>query len=429
MRSFKFVHAADIHLDSPLTGLALPAEVVERFRGATRRAFENLVRLTIEEEAAFLLIAGDLFDGDWRDYQTGLFFVRQMARLRQAGIPVFIVRGNHDAESIISRRLDLPENVRIFSTRRPETIEIDDLGVAIHGRSYAEKAVTEDLSVDFPRAVPGRLNIGVLHTACEGHAAHENYAPTTVAALANRGYDYWALGHVHQQAVLGEYPFIVFSGNTQGRHARETGAKGCCLVSVADGRVEEVEFVATDAVRWAAIEAVVADAADADAALRTVRDALTAGLDSADGRALAVRLTIRGRSAAHREIALAPDRFRERVRTAAADLSPDGLWIEKVRLLTTPPVDIEGLRGRDDPLGGFLRGLAGLREVPDDGAGDPDQTGLPAALEDLVTKLPAEVAEGPDGLDLRDPGTIRALLDDVERLLVPRLLEGEGDRS
>src|SRR3989442_11412313 len=108
----KFVHAADLHVDSPLRGLErYEGAPVDRVRMATRRALENLMQLCLEEEAAFLLLAGDIFDGDWKDYGTGLFFVGQMRRMRAAGIPVYLVRGNHDAASQVTKYLVLPDNV------------------------------------------------------------------------------------------------------------------------------------------------------------------------------------------------------------------------------------------------------------------------------------------------------------------------------
>ena len=143
----KFVHAADIHLDSPLRGLErYPDAPVEEARNATRQAFENLVELAIGEDVAFVLLAGDLYDGDWRDYNTGLFFVGQMNRLRRAGIQVHLVSGNHDAASQITKHLRLPDNVVHYDHRRPETYVRGDLGVAIHAvYGHVELASQEPL--------------------------------------------------------------------------------------------------------------------------------------------------------------------------------------------------------------------------------------------------------------------------------------------
>lgn len=175
MSSFRFLHAADIHLDSPLKGLAgQEGGAAERIRTATREAFDQLIGLAIEEQVAFLIIAGDLYDGDWRDYKTGLFFAAQMGRLNQAGIPCFLLYGNHDAESQITRRLVFPENVRAFGSRKPETITLEELDVALHGQSFRQRDVTENLALGYLEPITGAFNIGVLHTGLGGMGGHEN---------------------------------------------------------------------------------------------------------------------------------------------------------------------------------------------------------------------------------------------------------------
>ena len=150
----RFVHAADLHVDSPLAGLErYEGAPVAAIRGATRRALENLVELCLARDARLLLLAGDLFDGKWRDFSTGLFFVRQMARLREADVAVVLVRGNHDAESQIPKHLRLPENVRELPSGRAATVELEELGIAVHGQSYANRATTDDLAAGYPRAL------------------------------------------------------------------------------------------------------------------------------------------------------------------------------------------------------------------------------------------------------------------------------------
>lgn len=176
----KFIHAADIHLDSPLVGLQFyEGAPVEEVRGATRRALENLVELAAAEKVDFVLLAGDLYDGDWKDYNTGLFLSHQMSRLREEGIRVFIISGNHDAASQITKHLRMPDNVKTLSVRHPETDRIEKLGLAIHGQGYAVRAVTDDLAGGYPLASPHHFNIGLLHTSLDGREGHESYAPTT----------------------------------------------------------------------------------------------------------------------------------------------------------------------------------------------------------------------------------------------------------
>src|SRR5208337_4853045 len=157
---FKFIHAADIHLDSPLRGLSrYESAPVESIRDACRRAFKNLVDLAIAEKVAFVLLAGDLYDGDWKDYSTGIFLSQQMGRLHQHNILVFAVAGNHDAANRMTRALDTPPNMKMLSTRRAETIKLDDLGVAIHGRSFGSQHVNENLVATFDTAEKGMFNI------------------------------------------------------------------------------------------------------------------------------------------------------------------------------------------------------------------------------------------------------------------------------
>ena len=175
---FKFLHAADIHLDSPMLGLdRYEGAPVAECRGASRRALGNLVRLAVEERVAFVLIVGDLYDGDWPDYNTGLFFCDQMARLRDAGIKVYLIRGNHDAANRMTRDLRPLDNVLVLSDSRPQTVTLDDFGVALHGQSYPRSAVEENLARTYPAKIGGLVNIGLLHTGVEGREGHARYAP------------------------------------------------------------------------------------------------------------------------------------------------------------------------------------------------------------------------------------------------------------
>ena len=151
----KFIHTADIHLDSPLVGLAAYQNApVASLRTATRDAFSALVDLAIDEAADFMVIAGDLYDGAWKDYNTGHYFVREMGRLNQAGVPVYLLHGNHDAECEMTKRLTLPPNVHLFDTKKPSSHRIEALRVALHGRSFREAATLDNLAIGYPDAVP-----------------------------------------------------------------------------------------------------------------------------------------------------------------------------------------------------------------------------------------------------------------------------------
>lgn len=405
----KFVHAADVHLDSPLRGLErYPGAPHERMRAATRRAFENLVSLCLREKAAFLLLAGDTYDREWRDYNTGLFFASELLRLREAGTRVVMLRGNHDAKNVITKHLRLPEHVHELASARPETVRIGD--VAIHGQSFPEGKVQSDLSKAYPEPEAGMLNIGMLHTSLDGREGHEPYAPCTVRGLSSKGYDYWALGHVHAREVVAEgRPWIVYPGNLQGRHARETGAKGATLVTVEDHRVVAVEHRELDVLRWSVVEVDIAGAetpGDVVDQLRPMFRQLRADLPD---HLHAVRVVVRGQGAAHGRLAVEGEAFVGEVRGAANEAGD--VWVEKVRVESRGEVDVGALEAREDAAGHLLRYLRGTG----DSTVDKD---FAAELDTFEAQLPKELR----GMLRRD-----RLRDEVTELLALRLaLLGSG---
>ena len=415
----KFVHAADLHVDSPMRGLdRYEGAPTARLRAATRRALENLVALCIEEQASFLLLAGDVFDGSWKDYSTGLFFVAQMTRLREAGIPVVIVRGNHDAASSITKALPLPDNVHELGSRKPETFELRDAETVIHGQSFAQRATTDDLAARYPDALRGGLNIGLLHTCLDGREGHERYAPTSLETMRAKGYDYWALGHVHAREVLSREPWIVFPGNLQGRHARETGAKGASLVTVEGGSVKEVEHRALDVVRWEQIAVDASEATDPLEVVDRVKDALERAAATSDGRLLAARVVIGGSTRANGAIRRDVEHFVAQLRAAATDGLGDGIWLEKVMVQTRSTFDLAQVREEAGAVGHLARRLAAIKDDPSELAA------LAGCFAELEKKLPAELREGEGALLFTDAATLRAIVEDVEQTLLPRLLEG-----
>lgn len=413
---FRFIHAADIHLDSPLRGLeTYPDAPVEQIRGAARRAFDNLIELALTEEVAFVLLAGDLFDGDWKDYNTGLYFMHRMGRLQEAGIRVFLVAGNHDAAGQLTRSLRLPENVTLFGSKRPETSILSDPGVAVHGQSFAARAVSEDLSQGYPGPEPGLFNIGLLHTSLSGRPGHEPYAPCSPEGLAAKGYDYWALGHVHQREIVAELPWIVFPGNIQGRHIRETGPRGCTLVTVADGRVVEVDARDLDVLRFALVRVRPEQRARLSDVLDLTRTALEQECAAASGRPLAVRVSLEGPAEAHHLLHRQADQLREEVRGLAATLGD--VWLEKL-IVATAPRTVASLP-EDSPLAGLAMNLDSLDFSPAMlAAMVPDWSGLAA-------KLPAEMRD--HELLQGGPQTADSLRRDVREMLLARLGGGRHE--
>ena len=408
MTSFRFIHTADIHLDSPLKGLAgYEGPAVERIRTATRQAFDNLISEAIDQEVGFVVIAGDLYDGDWRDYQTGLFFSRQMGRLAKADIPVFVLHGNHDAESQITKRLTLPDGVNVFSTRKPETFTIEELGVALHGQSFRQRDITDNLVPAYPEPVDGAFNIGVLHTGMGGMGGHANYAPCTIDDLIAKGYDYWALGHVHHGEILHQNPHVVFPGNLQGRHIRETGPKGAYLVSVEDREIVEFDPLHTDVVRWGHLQVSV-DGCDRNAeALERVREAVEQAIDAgADGRLLACRIELTGRTEIHDHLLISTEHLLAEARAAALGFGDASAWIERVVIATEPALDPAMLAEREDALGELHRMLG-------DAAADPELISqLEADVSELVRKLPSDVRD-----DIEDAALKAAVQADYPALI------------
>jgi len=399
----KFIHTADLHLDSPLRGLSSYADApAERLRTATRDAFQNLVTQAVDEQVEFMVIAGDVYDGDWKDFNTGLFFVRQMGRLRHAGIPVYLLYGNHDADSEMTRGLELPDNVYVFSSRKAETFRIEHKKVALHGRSFRVAATTENLLPSYPEPVVGWLNIGVLHTALEGNAEHAKYAPCSVAELQAKGYQYWALGHVHEHWMLRGDVTIAYSGNLQGRHIRELGARGALLVTAEDGEITEVDRLEVDVLRWHALEVDISTVGDRRGAIRAAGLGLERTLDSTPSHLpLAVRVLFKGRSAAHAELVADEGQLRQEVIAQAVALDADRLWIEKVRV-ASEALDTDQMSSTDDAEGALAE-LAGLALAAKD---DPEFVqSMQADWLALLEKLPHEVLQAsPDLQALRqDP--------------------------
>jgi DNA repair exonuclease SbcCD nuclease subunit len=243
--AFRFIHAADVHLDSPLRSLALrDPDLAELIGNATRRAFVRIIDLCLDEQVDALLLAGDLYDGDQTSMKTARFLSEQIRRLHEAGIHVFVIRGNHDALSRITKELTFPDSVKVFGGRA-EAIVVDrsngDFPVAIHGLSFAQPHAPESLIGKYKLPIEGAVNIGLLHTSLAGAPGHDLYAPCSLADLQATGFRYWALGHVHKRSVVEGKCAIVMPGMPQGRDINEAGAKSVTLVTVADDRSIRIE--------------------------------------------------------------------------------------------------------------------------------------------------------------------------------------------
>lgn len=415
----KFIHAADIHLDSPMRGLPeYPGAPVEEIRGATRHALEAMMDLALEEQVDLVLIAGDLYDGDWPDYNTGLFLAQQLARLGDAGIRVVITQGNHDAQSRITRHLRLPDNVTMLSTKQPETAIFEDLAVAVHGQGFERQHVDENVVLNYPTSLPGLFNIGMLHTSA-GQGGHEVYAPCNVQDLIDRGYQYWALGHVHGRRTLAGDPPIHFPGNLQGRNIREPGPKGCLLVTV-DGDSVEVNERNFDLVRWELCEVSCEDAPNAHAVFEGVEVALERLLDRCPTDILATRVVIRSNPVVSETLLGAAERWTNEARVVATDVGHGRIWLEK--LIVEPPAP-ELRKGTvttaDDTAVDLLKRLDLAPESVEALCENSE-------LVSLRSKLPPELRVGPDALE-PDEALIRELLPSARALVLASLQEGDKE--
>ncbi len=329
---FRFVHTADIHLDSPLRSLALRnTELAGVIGDATRQAFERTIDLCLDEQVDALMIAGDLYDGEQTSMKTALFLAGQLQRLNEAGIRTFIVRGNHDAESRITRELTLPDSVTVFGGRAdvvaPER-RAGAIPVAVHGISFRQRSAPESLVPRFKAPVAGAFNIGLLHTSLGGSPHHNDYAPCSIVELTETGFDYWCLGHIHKRAVHSETPHIVMPGIPQGRHINEDGVKSVTLVHVGDDGAVSCRARPTGIAQFERLAVDLAGVDDWHAAIGLIGRRLERARKAVDAEHLVVRLELHCSPELawrlRRDLDLAKEDAQHRADTAG------NVWIEKV---------------------------------------------------------------------------------------------------
>jgi DNA repair exonuclease SbcCD nuclease subunit len=427
---FKFIHASDLHLGAPFEGIRVESpEVARTLADSTYEALDAIVRLAIDEGAAFVLLAGDVCnraDGNLRAHLA----LRKAARnLQEAGIALLIVYGNHDYLAPGRPDLDWPENCTVFGpeTEAPVILKADGASsgsatdvAAVFGLSYGRRDETENLALRYPKPPDALFSIGLLHTACGPTSEHASYAPCTVQDLNQRGYDYWALGHIHRHAVLQSAgPTIAYSGNPQGLHPNEQGPRGCLLVTVGDRGDVSLEFRETDAVRWHIVEVDIGPLARHQDLL----DALEASLKAhaREGKTSLVRFRLVGRGPLHsslREPRMLPD-LSDHLREAGMAM-PGRVWTESIQVSTAPDLDLAARRESEDLLGDFLRIAEGLRASDDE-------------VAKLVEMLSAPL-NGSSGQPLRDigmsartltPERVREWLLQAEWMGADRLIRGE----
>ncbi|MBR4834853.1 MAG: DNA repair exonuclease [Thermoguttaceae bacterium] len=476
--SLKFIHCADLHLDSPMRGLGTTdPEIAATIRDASRRAFERLIDVALEENVAFVVVAGDLFDGDWDDLATGLWTIRQLRRLDARRVSVFISLGNHDLQNKTLPKLTWPKNVKIFSAKKPETfLYPDDLPtlfddapkrarktaarsvatqektlfsavsetasslvdaaserVALTGQSFRAQFCPENLAENFPSATPNAFNIGVLHTDASGDGAASRYAPTSLETLNAKRYDYWALGHVHRRQTLQTSPaWVGYPGVLQGRHIREPEPKGFYVVEIENGALsQEPRFIAVDSLRWFALELDLTQVKSEEELQRSFLDAARSVVDKAEERFAAVRLSLVGRTEMHQELTRrrAQQTLGETFRPWALELG-DAFWLEEIELKTTSPrpatLGETGILG--DLAADFERKIAELSARL--AAEEASQTAESQALDeteqpfaDLEKRVGVYWREL--GIDLNDPATLRRWREEAREILIDAFNDAE----
>ena len=378
----RFVHCADLHLDTPFRGLSQVApDIAKTLSDATFTSFENIIDLAIDNCVDFVVISGDVYDSADRSLRAQFGFRDGLARLSAHGIPSFVAFGNHDPVSGWSHSLDWPDLAHRFGAKEVDVCQARRDGeviASVHGISFAKEAVTDDLSARFEVRQGGVPAIAVLHANVGTNTGHAPYSSTTVPRLAEKGFDYWALGHVHRHQVLrAGAPAIVYSGCSQSRHPNETGPKGCCLVTLSDSGDPDVRFVATDVVRYRQERVDISSCETIDALQRTTTGECDRLAEEADGRHLILRLALVGRTPLQRELRHGgthlelQDRLRDDLLTRVP-----WIWLERLSLETRGSYDIQSLRAQQDFTGDITREYTSLLK------GDADSlTSLKAEIE------------------------------------------------
>ncbi|MBT4073137.1 MAG: DNA repair exonuclease [Chloroflexi bacterium] len=366
MQPFRFVHAADLHIDSPFKGLLkYEPRIAQRLKDATYEAYSNLIDLCIAQDAAFVVIAGDVYDGADRSVQAQMRFRDGLNRLQDHEIQSFVVHGNHDPLDGRLSRIPMPESSHAFGPD-PEwsTASVKGTPVAqIQGVSYPTREVHDNLALQFTPPSGALFSIGLLHCNVGGIAEHDNYAPCTVDDLSATGIDYWALGHVHTRQTLRQSgPAIEYPGNLQGRHPNESGPKGALVVDVDEaGRVTS-RFEPLDVVRWESLDVSINGLADVDALLESAHAAIETERIRADERDLVCRISFTGRGPLHHDLS-ADNALEDLTNELRSNLSASAslIWVERISDRTAPTVDIDALTDRDDFVGAVMkRSLAAL---------------------------------------------------------------------
>jgi DNA repair exonuclease SbcCD nuclease subunit len=419
--SFTFIHTADLHLDSPFEGLtAVAPDLAQVLKDATFRAFDRVVDLAVQERAAFLLIAGDVYDGADRSLRAQLKFRDGLIRAAAHGVAAYVVHGNHDPLSGWEAGIAMPPEVHRFGAEAVEEVKVKQGGetlARIFGISYPISEVRANLAVRFPKVKPGPFAIGLLHGNVGGNPAYDNYAPCSLADLDTAGLDYWALGHFHTRQILRERaPAVVYPGNPQGLSWREEGARGCYRVRVDDTGGMDLTFAATDLVRWRRQQVDIREFANLDDLFEGLHGVKEEVRREAGGASSLLRVQLTGRGEAHgllRPLDLSRDLVQP-LREGEVERG-DFVWLDSLEDATRAVLDLEQRRTFKDFVGDFLAAAENIRRAP----------GPAASLRQILSEQPGFRTMARELGDLSDDDLL-AILGDAETLGLDLLiLDGE----
>lgn len=234
--AIKILHAADFHLDSPFNGL--PEEKARIRRKEQRLIFEKFALICQQEDVQLLLLSGDLFDTNMV-YQETIDTVSEV--FSKISAEVFIAPGNHDYLCLKSpyNKINLPENVHIFSSPTIKCVELPHLGCRVWGAGFTASRCGSLLS-GFSTGYSKLTDIMVLH----GDTLGGPYNPITQAEITNSGLDYLALGHIHSFDGFHKAGKTVYAypGIPEGRGFDETGEKGY-IIGTVDKDTCDLKFI------------------------------------------------------------------------------------------------------------------------------------------------------------------------------------------
>lgn len=368
---FRFIHAADLHLDSPFRGLAkAPDQVREVLSESTFAALRQLTQTAIREQVDFIVLAGDLFDEADRSLRAQLMLVREWQKLQEHGISVYVIHGNHDPLNGERADLELPANVHIFGADqmeyRPAYRTNGELAAFVYGRSYGKRVVSENIAAAYQIQQEAPFHIALLHGNVDGDGTHDPYAPCSLSELiGGKGFDYWALGHIHKRRVLHEYPHVVYAGNTQGRNPREVGAKGCYLVEVTAARAVELTFMPLDEVRWHEYDCSISELSTEQELLQQLEGLIDRILAEAEGRSVMLRLCLTGRGLLHQKLsepAIVRTLLEQLQEGRAISSAEPWIFVHGLEVNTGAAINWEELAVEDSFTGELVRFSAALTE-------------------------------------------------------------------